>query len=57
MILEEDSSEHDEETPVIDSSLTKAGIEAHEEQYRVIAQESLRDSSVFLLDEILLNQQ
>ena len=56
MILEEDSSEH-EETPVIDSSLTKAEIEAREEQYRVIAQESLRDSSVFLLDEVLLNQQ
>ena len=43
MILEEDSCEHDEETPVIDSSLTKGEIEACEEQYRVIAQESLRD--------------
>ena len=54
MILEKDSSEHEEGTPAIDSSHTKAEIEAFEEQCRVIAQESLRDSSVFLLDEILL---
>ena len=55
-ILEEDNSEHDEETPVIDSSLTKAEIEACKEQYRVIAQESFWDSIVFLLDdEVLLN--
>ena len=31
-ILEEDSSEHQEEMPVIDLSLTKAEIEACEEQ-------------------------
>ena len=53
-ILEEDSSEHQEEMPVIDSSLTKAKIEACEEQCRAIAQESLWDSSAFLLDEVLL---
>ena len=53
-ILEEDSSEHQEEMPVIDSSLTKAEIEACEEQCRIIAQESLWDSGVFLLDEVLL---
>ena len=32
-ILEEDSSEHEEGTPVIHSSLTEAEIEACNEQY------------------------
>ena len=55
-ILEEDSSEHEEEIPsVIHSSPTEAEIEACEEQYRVIAQESLqKNSSVLLLDEVVL---
>ena len=50
-ILEEDSSEHQEEMPVIDSSLTKAEIEACEEQCK----NHFQDSGVFSLEKPTVN--
>lgn len=56
-ILEEDINEHEEESlsTICSSPTAEAEVEACEEEYRVIAEQSLpKNSSVLLLDEVLL---